>query len=106
MSNSKHTPGPWQMSGDCAVATANEELDELICDCSGRKIDAAFFSDMPGRAEANARLIAAAPELLESCRELVTDLLSHASFGLNEKEVAMLRRAESAIAKADGATSH
>lgn len=51
---------------------------------------------------ANARLIAAAPELLASLKEMVADLVSHATLGLNEREVDMLRRAESAIAKSEG----
>lgn len=58
------TPGPWEAKDDCTVISVHEEMDEVICSCAGRKIDAAFFSDVPGRGEANARLIAAAPEML------------------------------------------
>lgn len=44
----------------------------------------------------------AAPELLVSLKEMVAELLAHASLGLNEKEIDMLKRAEAAIAKAEG----
>lgn len=46
------------------------------------------------------KLTAAAPDLLASLQEMVADLISHAKFGMNESEVAMLKRAEAAIRKA------
>lgn len=38
--------------------------------------------------------------LLASCEELVADLIKHAAYGLNEPEIAMLKRCEAAIKKA------
>jgi hypothetical protein len=56
-----------------------------------------------GKAEADElpRLRSERDELLASLKELAADLVKHATYGLNEREVAMLRRAENAIAKAE-----
>lgn len=67
MSESKHTPGPWQWSGITSVATnkgfycVGTEDGELICRTSERS-------------SADARLIAAAPDLLAQC-EAFAELL-------------------------------
>lgn len=50
----------------------------------------------------DARLMAASPDLLKSLQEFVAALVAGAKFGLNDAEVAMLRRGEAAIAKATG----
>lgn len=57
---------------------------------------------VPENAVDRANLYAAAPDLLASCQELVAGLLSTASLGLSDAEVARLKRAEAAIAKAKG----
>lgn len=61
---SKHTPGPWWLDDDGFIASGNGDTYETIADphCSDLDID---------EREANARLIAAAPELLEALEELV-----------------------------------
>jgi hypothetical protein len=62
MSESKHTPGPWRTDTDIF----HDRLD--IRDESGRRI-AVCIHDYPmsmARHDANARLIAAAPEMLEA----------------------------------------
>lgn len=56
--NSKHTPGPWQTSGDYSV-----------CSESGLHITGVLgYGALPETNRANARLIAAAPELLAACQ--------------------------------------
>jgi hypothetical protein len=53
--------------------------------------------------EANARLIAAAPELLEACQRLLDDFkLAIADLGFDEDEECAIAWAEEAIAKATG----
>lgn len=81
------TPGPWKALDDGGVAACDDEVgtDEMIC-TPGIKCDAAFFSNVPGRAEANARLIAAAPLLLETLRDLVEAITGN-SYG-NAQEYA------------------
>ena len=96
--NPKHTPGPWTMHPRfddgaevrallapvawCGVATT-------VGSSGDQSIDAA-------EARANARLIAAAPDLLEACERLLNGGWPHA-----EKDIEL---ACSAIAKAKGAT--
>jgi hypothetical protein len=98
MSETKHTPGPWSLlqvaaTGEVFVVTHPETQP-----FTGHLIAArTTCPDWP----ANAHLIAAAPDLLASCKELAADLVKHARYGLNDAETAMLQRAEAAIAKAD-----
>ena len=62
MSESKHTPGPWDVdfSGPARLAITGPSEETIArCDmqCENGDVD-----------EANARLIAAAPDLLEACK--------------------------------------
>lgn len=52
------------------------------------------------RRRRNFLLTKAAPDLLASLKEFVTALLATAKYGLNDDQVAMLKRGEAAIAKA------
>jgi hypothetical protein len=93
--NTKHTPGEWKVSSQtpCRVDTANGSITvSWTCNFDGGKREQ--------EAEANASLIAAAPELLEACSLLLEALRSsNVSNGL-------IRSAEdaarAAIAKARG----
>ena len=71
----KHTPGPWFVSvnddTDETVVRCNEDADyePIICNC---ECDAAISVDHDGdEVSANARLIAAAPKLLDACEHFV-----------------------------------
>lgn len=84
---SEHTPGPWTtdrrngrvvISGETLVATA-------------------FLQEEPTVARENARLIAAAPELLEALKEVIED-------GLKTNMESWITKANKAIAKATGAS--
>lgn len=99
MSETKHTPGPWSVN-ECHVYRYDDEYDETICDTSGAPTEAAFMSDVPDRAEANARLIAAAPELLEACKRL----MGRAFVGSHtpREQDPLWKLAHAAIAKAEG----
>ena len=79
---SKHTPGPWEYLGHSWVQTADDKKTPIA--------NFNFFA----ATEANARLIAAAPELLEALQDMVSD---HASLS-----AATLAFARAAIAKATG----
>lgn len=65
MSASKHTPGPWTIGGDDGAIWIQSPVssDNVICDLVGRDADCLAVED-----EANARLIAAAPELLAALK--------------------------------------
>ena len=94
---SKHTPGPWvvgelnkgPVAGTVPVHTADYmesyRSGQLVCSVYGT----AAFS------YANARLIAAAPELLEA----LDDIIGMAQAG---RMVHVINRAKAAIAKAKG----
>jgi hypothetical protein len=62
-----HTPGPWKASASGAVFATTPDNDIIgVADC--RTVDTDRFER-----EANARLIAAAPELLEACQLALND---------------------------------
>lgn len=66
MTRAKHTPGPWAfvagVDGDLWVEGPDPAAN-VICDIVGREGEGTGAED-----EANARLIAAAPELLAACQ--------------------------------------
>lgn len=88
----KHTPGPWQV-GAGGNAHANRvwtaDMRPIVNLCSMSTGIAMYDPE----AQANARLIAAAPELLEVVRELIE---------AGHEDAALMRRAELSIAKATG----
>lgn len=67
MADAKHTPGPWrEFMGD--ICASDDEI--VICamnkSCGARSSEFYTYSGKKEVARANARLIAAAPELLEA----------------------------------------
>lgn len=96
----KHTPGPW-------VAGPDWTYDRMeIRDKDGRRI-AVCMKDFPMSAathDANAHLIATAPELLaalEAAREFIIDGMAMGFVGMPEDED-VLEVIEKAISKAKG----
>lgn len=59
----KHTPGPWELDGVEVYPVNGHRACDAICELSAGQSDDLF--------EANARLIAAAPELLEALERLL-----------------------------------
>ena len=93
---SEHTPGPWtSYTGTHSIWA---EGQRAICVMTGARKTADMERD------ANARLIAAAPDLLESLRELAE--LAVMQFGAPPPGAdGPLQKALAAIAKADGDTT-
>lgn len=91
MTQPKHSPAPWKSGRNVIAADST-----VIC-----TVNRPLGGDARIE-ESNARLIAAAPDLLASLKEMVAGLLATASLGLNEDEVARLQRAEAAISRAEG----
>lgn len=91
-----HTPGPWDTSLSTRTTHAhyvgkrapNGSLD-MVCDLT----DSCF----PHNAKANARLIAAAPELLEELKNLVDDIETGEHLG-----DVHISRAKALITEAEG----
>ncbi len=107
MSETKHTPGPWRV-----IARANERNGP--CVQRGRQGGFMIIGMSPEAEDADARLIAAAPELLEALESQISEHYatwmaaradaegaptSHALF---EQEPSTIK-ARAAIAKATGA---
>lgn len=94
--NFKHTPGDWTVNGPYHIVASTPQGDPPI-------IVAQIISLRNGRIEekdANARLIAAAPELLEALEMLLVITNSRGeSLGLDDGGP-VLDRARAAIAKA------
>lgn len=94
--STKHTPGPWHAKRKAVYAPTPNG--------GGTRFVAASAGDVPmGTDEdsfANARLIAAAPELLEACKHLRRIVMDD----YNERDVYRedVERATAAIAKATG----
>lgn len=91
MGMSKHTPGPWK-----AVPTAFGPIDIVVSD--GRDI-VTVYGGGTGNKEANARLIAAAPDMLEALKQAQTNFKTYDRFKV---DVDAMRKIEAAIAKATG----
>ena len=91
---SEHTPGPWKVVGQSVISDSG-----IICNPPSGPI---------GELEANARLIAAAPDTLEQRNELLealTDLISEVeALSYTSPDVGewSLDNARGAIAKAKG----
>lgn len=90
MAEVKHTPGPWETADEFGPSATGRLVQKtggnLICACTG------YF----GRDEtlANARLIAAAPDLFAALKAVASDECVHGAFDM----------ARAAIAKAEGRT--
>ena len=100
----KHTPGPWMVhTYDVNLGPYNKALDVGTSGRAVAKVIGEFENPKVGdQARANARLIAAAPELLEAL-EAVTRRLEHV---LHKNGISALptdiKNARAAIAKARG----
>ena len=94
----KHAPGPWEPESEATVAKRmGTYIVDVYSDAAkvGDKLPAQAIGSTLAVAMANARLIAAAPELLEAC-----ELLLHVCEGEQEDEAFDGVRA--VIAKAKG----
>ena len=112
----EHTPGPWIVDLRTGCFAILKQTDKRTCLC-GANDDAIVFQNGRGKEsspgayryltdeqEANARLIAAAPELLaalEAAREFIIDGMAMGFVGMPEDEN-ILEVIESAIRKAKG----
>ena len=100
MSEAKHTPGPWRVEVDTDPEaswerkwpTINAEKYEVV-GCEGFYGD--YETDM-----ANARLIVAAPDLLEALQGMI-EVVSNTEYGEIDRKLAV-KDARATIAKATG----
>lgn len=104
MCEATHTPGPWSIVehswSDTGIDSATDYVCLLRIDPSDEECEVA----MSNRMAANARLIAAAPELLEACKSF-SDHLTGPTAWTQDQEDALIERVHAAIAKATGASN-
>ena len=99
----KHFPGPWIVGpvDDTLVRAVTTEGEYYtICEMDGNYNDPHQWPVM----EANARLIAAAPDLLEACKDIAT-ILDYGAVGGKPSEPILFEtyhKLKRAIAKATG----
>lgn len=104
--NAGHTPGPWYITGDLVGGPLRirEESSDYVLATSddGGHVDPQFALD-DAVIEANANLIAAAPDLLAALSDLMENPAFQTAIGGNPNMVkSLMERAWSAIAKARG----
>lgn len=91
---SDYTPGPWTHSGQ--IGGPGHCFCAQVWDASDKSLAVLATTANPSDANANARLIAAAPDLLEACKAFIA--------ADNQCGIALaFDMAEKAIAKATGA---
>ena len=101
---SKHTPGPWRVVNDVDIQSGPQGCLAYVSTGGAR---GRTFEE----AQANAQLIAAAPELLEECKRTFYDLHEGMLGGDNGYMLSLpychkiIKRLLTAIAKAEGETA-
>lgn len=91
----EHTPGPWKFEDEYVRVEIGEDKGEPIADPYCRPTS----ETNPGEMEANARLIASAPELLEALGSAVSML---EGLGMDDGGNPDMDALRAAIAKAKG----
>lgn len=102
----KYTPGPWAIGGpdDAYIFAGTDASEKRIAEIVEDDLDSGYDYCSTEEADANARLIAAAPEMLEALQvaETVLILLKHEVEGLRFNGKNVLPRVQTAIRKAKG----
>lgn len=96
----QHTPGPWKVSQSASLSAGRPVKTRdgqavALCPAAGLGLP---FDQACDQADANARLIAAAPDLLEACKRAL-DIINKETCGFYGDDRKII---ESAIAKATG----
>ena len=96
---SEHTPGPWVVDpANPNLVARDGDVYEYICE-----VAPSAFSDSTHSYDqecANARLIAAAPELLEALRKVSMNAV-HVNYGECSLSYCVIREVDAAIKKAE-----
>ena len=98
--SAKHTRGPWRSFGSSTIyieARLGDGWIQEVCSVGPTEADKGYGEQQ----QANARLIAAAPELLEALQWLV-DLMPDPELDNDAVQRAQVIKARDAIAKATG----
>lgn len=93
---SLHTPGPWKIDYADTITVREEAKNGRICSLY-MLMPGNYGRRSPREVEANARLIAAAPDLLDACKEFVRKVESGEA-----RSTRSYQQMKAAIAKAEG----
>ncbi len=103
MSAAKHTPGPWYVSKRNPLRVIESGPRALTLATVGTNGHGVTAEGAQAEAEANARLIAAAPKLLEALQDLVAEYEPNIkAFATDAPRKAKWMAALAALAKATG----
>lgn len=102
----KHTPGPWKIDSSGPTISTAEAYGTFIATVAGAEEYAPGSPEeareIQAECDANAALIAAAPDLLASCNEMLTLMSEYFGSVHDDDDAALvMNRAEVAIAKAE-----
>jgi hypothetical protein len=102
MNTHTHTEGPWMYATgeDWDGAHVTDKHGRIVADCQGCDIPGACGEVGTDEAKANARLIAAAPEMLEALREMLSMFGDHEQY--DEDSAQVISQTRQVIAKAEG----
>jgi hypothetical protein len=96
MIDAKHTPGPWILEKGSEILAKTKSTVTRIC------VMPHYGNGKSSTGEANAHLIAAAPELLEALEEVRRHVVENLTKMYGHSEFGEIRRIDAAIAKAKG----
>jgi hypothetical protein len=104
MSAAKHTPGPWFSDEEHVIrqVTPGQKFQHPIMVANGWIEGAWVGDDGNEESRANARLIAAAPELLEALLEMLPRFVALRELARIDEQSALTIKARAAIEKATG----
>lgn len=100
MSTTKHTPGPWRVSTANPLQVNTDKGGDSVGVAESQKYNAPNTFCDPNEAEANAKLIAAAPDLLELLSEWLAKEDASTPDGYEHNETSYKAKVRAAIAKA------
>jgi hypothetical protein len=101
----RHTPGPWHLRPVRPAHSTRTVRDEQGSEIAFLQPDYVSFADADERTEANARLIAAAPEILEALKAMLapyegtSETVISKGYGLST--MLLVRGARAAVSKAE-----
>ena len=101
MTDATHTPGPWLLDGDKICTRRGNEIARITRYGAWLDVGTPYGLKNP-IGDANARLIAAAPDLLAALEDAAAQLRTLLDDSI-EDDYSVLTNAEIAIAKAKGA---
>lgn len=77
MKTPQHTPGPWQLGEEGGILEGHTPIDAAGWEGLAQVVTKMEFDGYNAEGQANARLIAAAPDLLAALEDLTSYMIDH-----------------------------